>query len=239
MAVRARFFLALLIAACSHAHAVTLYKLIDRNGAVTYVGSVPAAFDGKVIALDIDPDVHGVVLTPPKSNEPEAKPESPQAKPIDYLSQRRARWAEVEARLKSARQRLDDARLAEFLERGYLRAHLARILPEYKERRDALEAGLAAHLPDGIRWRRSGGGLHLWLLLPATYNPEEVADEARRRGVVVTPSTLYALEPREHPGLRLTFCTEPPERLSEFSSHLLLWDKIQRVVLRDPFGFCS
>jgi DNA-binding transcriptional MocR family regulator len=110
--------------------------------------------------------------------------------------------------------------LAEFLERGYLRAHIGRLLPEYRARRDALEEGLLAHLPQGVRWRRSSGALHLWLPLPAGYNPEEVTDEARRRGVVVTPSTLYALEPREQPGLRLTFCAEPPERLREGARRL-------------------
>jgi DNA-binding transcriptional MocR family regulator len=110
--------------------------------------------------------------------------------------------------------------LAEFLERGYLRAHLARVLPEYRARRDALEAALAAQLPPGVRWRRSSGALHLWLPLPAGYNPEEVADEARRRGVMVTPSTLYALEPREHAGLRLTFCAETAERLREGARRL-------------------
>jgi GntR family transcriptional regulator/MocR family aminotransferase len=110
--------------------------------------------------------------------------------------------------------------LAEFLERGYLRAHLARIMPEYRHRRDTLEAALSAHLPEGVRWRRSAGALHLWISLPPTYNPEEVADEARRRGVVVAPSTLYALEPREAPGLRVTFCSEPPERLREGARRL-------------------
>jgi GntR family transcriptional regulator/MocR family aminotransferase len=110
--------------------------------------------------------------------------------------------------------------LAEFLERGYLRAHLGRIRPEYRKRRDALEAALATHLPEGVRWRRSSGALHLWLPLPAGYNPEEVSEEARRRGVMVSPSTLYALEPRERPGLRLTFCAEPADRLREGARRL-------------------
>jgi DNA-binding transcriptional MocR family regulator len=36
----------------------------------------------------------------------------------------------------------------------------------------------------------------------------------------VTPSTLYALEPREQPGLRLTFCAEPADRLREGARRL-------------------
>jgi 2-aminoadipate transaminase len=110
--------------------------------------------------------------------------------------------------------------LAEFIERGYFRAHLARVVPEYRARRDSLEAALAAHLPAEVRWQRSGGALHLWLSLPTGYNPEEVADEARRRGVLVSPSTLYAVDPREAAGLRLTFCAESPQRLREGARRL-------------------
>ena len=39
-------------------------------------------------------------------------------------------------------------------------------------------------------------------------------DEAQRRGVLVVPSGLYEVEPREKGGLRLTFCAEPPNRLA-------------------------
>jgi len=110
--------------------------------------------------------------------------------------------------------------LAEFLERGYFRAHLARIQPEYRARRQALESALAAQLPVEAHFRRCAGSLHLWLSLPTGYNAEEVADEARRRGVNVSPSTLYALDSRESLGLRLTFCGEPPERLREGARRL-------------------
>ena len=47
--------LALLLAALATAAAAeTLYKLIDKNGKVTYVEKPPKDFDGKVIRLDID-----------------------------------------------------------------------------------------------------------------------------------------------------------------------------------------
>src|SRR5262249_23600195 len=61
--------------------------------------------------------------------------------------------------------------LAEFLERGYLTAHLGRTLPEYRRRRDALEEGLARHLPRGLRWRRPDHGVALWMPLPPPLDP--------------------------------------------------------------------
>jgi DNA-binding transcriptional MocR family regulator len=104
--------------------------------------------------------------------------------------------------------------LAEFLERGYLRAHLGRILPEYRLRRDALEDSLSKHLPPGMTWRRPERGLVLWLPLPEDIDSEAVFEEAQRRGVLVGPSALYEVEVRRERGLRLAFCAEDPARLS-------------------------
>jgi 2-aminoadipate transaminase len=105
--------------------------------------------------------------------------------------------------------------LAEFLERGYLEPHLRRVQTEYRRRRDALEAALAQSLPPGLGWRHPEQGLMLWLPLPRELDPRLVYDEARRAGVLVSPSALFGLDGRLEPGLRLTFCSEPPERLHE------------------------
>jgi hypothetical protein len=42
--------------------AQTLYKLIDKNGKVTYSESPPKDFDGKVIRMDIDPKANTATL---------------------------------------------------------------------------------------------------------------------------------------------------------------------------------
>lgn len=47
------------------AHAQTLYKLIDKNGKVTYSGEPPKGFDGKVIRIDVNPDANTVSLPKP------------------------------------------------------------------------------------------------------------------------------------------------------------------------------
>jgi len=61
--------LALLLGAAAHAQ--TLYKLIDKNGKVTYSEEAPKNFDGKVIRIDIDPNANRATL--PKY-EPKAAP---------------------------------------------------------------------------------------------------------------------------------------------------------------------
>lgn len=104
--------------------------------------------------------------------------------------------------------------LAEFLERGYLRAHLARTLPEYRRRRDALERTLRAQLPSSIRWHHPRHGVVLWLPLPRGTSPEAVYHEALRRGVKTSPGTLHATDDRLQPGVRFCICAEPADRIA-------------------------
>ncbi|MCH9684583.1 MAG: PLP-dependent aminotransferase family protein [Deltaproteobacteria bacterium] len=118
--------------------------------------------------------------------------------------------------------------LAEFLERGYLRTHLTRILAEYRRRRDTLEAGLTRHMPRSVRWTRATRGLTTWLTLPPGVDSEEIFDAALDRGVVVAPDVLFSVDGQER-GLRLTFCREPPRRLAEGAKRLGL---AMRAVMR-------
>lgn len=55
--MKARSWLLMAVAlACIPAAAQTLYKLIDKNGKVTYADSPPKNFDGQVIPIEIDPN---------------------------------------------------------------------------------------------------------------------------------------------------------------------------------------
>jgi GntR family transcriptional regulator/MocR family aminotransferase len=116
--------------------------------------------------------------------------------------------------------RLLQLALAEFLRRGYLRAHLKRVVPEYRARRDALEGALAEHLPPEFAWRHSGRGLFLWLPLPAQLPSETLYEEARRQGVLVSPGLLNRVSSRAGDGVRLSFCNESPRRLGEGARRL-------------------
>ncbi|MEO7742019.1 MAG: DUF4124 domain-containing protein [Usitatibacter sp.] len=53
---------AIAVAASGDALAQTLYKLIDKNGKVTYTESPPKNFEGKVIRMDIDPNANSATL---------------------------------------------------------------------------------------------------------------------------------------------------------------------------------
>ncbi|MCC6622862.1 MAG: PLP-dependent aminotransferase family protein [Deltaproteobacteria bacterium] len=110
--------------------------------------------------------------------------------------------------------------LAEFLDRGLLRAHLRTVNAAYRERRDALVDGLRASLPSEATFEVPERGVVLWLSLPPGIDPEAAWQVARLEGVMVSPSTVYATMTPLPPGLRLTYCNEPPERLREGARRL-------------------
>lgn len=92
--------------------------------------------------------------------------------------------------------------LAEFMERGYLIAHLERVRSEYRTRRDAAVEALRRHLPSEVKFRVPHRGATIWLELPEGLDPEAVFDEAQRRGVLVSPGTIYQADPSSHVGAR-------------------------------------
>jgi DNA-binding transcriptional MocR family regulator len=110
--------------------------------------------------------------------------------------------------------------LAEFLERGWLSAHLESVRAEYRRRRDALEEALRRHLPRAVRWKRPEAGMALWIPAPPGLDVAALHAEALRVGVLFSPSQLYEVGGASRQGLRLTFGAEPPERLVEGARRL-------------------
>ena len=90
------------------AAAQTLYKLIDKNGKVTYAEKPPANFDGKVIRMDLDPNANTAVLPKPGASG------SSESSNKDTETQRRdssvKKKSAEEERLERARSKVDDAK---------------------------------------------------------------------------------------------------------------------------------
>jgi 2-aminoadipate transaminase len=123
--------------------------------------------------------------------------------------------------------------LAEFMDRGYLRAHSSRMRQKYRGLRDTLSKALAKFLPDSLAWHLPSHGVVLWVRLPEGVDPERVSTEAQRHGVLVGPSTLFAVGGRPEPALRLIFSAEPEERLVEGARRL---GKAVKQVLSERAG---
>jgi hypothetical protein len=83
------------------ASAQTLYKLVDKNGKVTYTQEEPKGFDGTVTRIDVDPNANRATL--PKYTPPAATPPAPEK------TNDKARVATPQERLERAKRELANA----------------------------------------------------------------------------------------------------------------------------------
>ncbi|MCX5361738.1 PLP-dependent aminotransferase family protein [Streptomyces sp. NBC_00124] len=104
---------------------------------------------------------------------------------------------------------------ARYLEERDLDAHVARVAAVYRERRDAMLAGLAGALPEGASWNRPEGGMFLWARLPSDYDTTALLPQVVRHDVAYVPGAPFHAGQADRATLRLCFVTETPERIGE------------------------
>jgi 2-aminoadipate transaminase len=132
--------------------------------------------------------------------------------------------AEVMPKLLQAKQASDlhtpslNQRLVhEVVKDGFLREHVPTIRKRYKAQRDAMQAALAAHLPQsgprGCRWQVPGGGMFFWLELPQDVDAEALLPRAVERGVAFVPGAPFFAGAARKNTLRLSFVTVAPEAI--------------------------
>ena len=94
------------------ASAEVLYKLIDKNGKVTYSEEKPKDFDGQVIRLDINPNANTATMPKPASGADSGEPTTaPRRKEGDAKKMSSDELiAQARERLERAQRALQDAR---------------------------------------------------------------------------------------------------------------------------------
>ncbi|MBX0327137.1 PLP-dependent aminotransferase family protein [Oscillochloris sp. ZM17-4] len=105
--------------------------------------------------------------------------------------------------------------LALFIEQGWWHSHMKRMLPRYRERRDALVGAMERFFPAEVRWTRPQGGFSCWVTLPPGTAVTDLYMIAISRGVAFTPGAVFSATPNPEPHLRFCFSAEPPERLAD------------------------
>ncbi|QES43119.1 transcriptional regulator [Streptomyces venezuelae] len=104
---------------------------------------------------------------------------------------------------------------ARYLADRDLDAHVARVAGVYRERRDAILAGLADALPDGSSWIRPEGGMFVWAKLPDGHDTTELLRTVITHDVAYVPGApFFAAEP-DRATLRMCFVTQTPEEIAE------------------------
>ena len=110
--------------------------------------------------------------------------------------------------------------VAEYLRRGHLDAHLARVRRVYPLRRDALAHALEREAGTHLTWRLPEGGFYLWARLAGGLRAREVLAEAVARGVAFVPGDLYHADGGGRDALRLAYSGLSPDRIEEGTHRL-------------------
>ncbi len=90
----------------------------------------------------------------------------------------------------------------------------------YRERRDALLAGLADHMPPGMSWTVPTGGFFVWATLPAGLDSHAMLPRAVTARVAYVPGTAFYADGFGSRFMRLSYCFPTPERLIEGTRRL-------------------
>jgi 2-aminoadipate transaminase len=105
--------------------------------------------------------------------------------------------------------------VSEFLERGYLDPHLAKLTSANLERFHAIDQALETHLGDIATWTRPQGGLFTWVTLPEQIDTWEMFDSALERKVAYIPGSAFAVQGGYANTMRLNFSSATPEQIKE------------------------
>jgi DNA-binding transcriptional MocR family regulator len=85
----------------------------------------------------------------------------------------------------------------------------------YRERRDAMLAALAQHLPAGCTWTRPAGGFYVWLTVPEGLDTKAMLPRAVTQRVAYVPGTAFYADGLGSRQMRLSFCYPTSERIVE------------------------
>jgi DNA-binding transcriptional MocR family regulator len=99
--------------------------------------------------------------------------------------------------------------MALFLQHGRLATHMRRVIPRYRERRDALITAMTRYFPSGVRWTTPRGGFCSWVALPPGASTTELYLAAVERGVAFAPGDVFFSGPAPRPYMRLAFIQTP------------------------------
>jgi DNA-binding transcriptional MocR family regulator len=104
---------------------------------------------------------------------------------------------------------------ARFMAENGHREHVARTLPFYRDRRDALMESLERHLAGEYYAATPCGGHHVWVTLDRALGERDLYAEAARHGVTFTPGGAMTAERHTQTSLRLSFSLLDPPELDE------------------------
>jgi 2-aminoadipate transaminase len=110
--------------------------------------------------------------------------------------------------------------VASYLQKHDWRGQIKVFREMYRERRDAMLAGLADHMPAGTSWTVPSGGFFVWLTLPPGLDSHAMLPRAVTARVAYVPGTGFYADGFGSRHLRLSYCFPTPERIIEGTRRL-------------------
>jgi DNA-binding transcriptional MocR family regulator len=110
--------------------------------------------------------------------------------------------------------------IATYLDEFDWRSQITVYRDMYRERRDAMMAGLADHMVEGTTWTHPNGGFFVWVTLPEGLDSQAMLPRAVTARVAFTPGTAFYADGLGSRNMRLSFCFPTPERIYEGTRRL-------------------
>jgi DNA-binding transcriptional MocR family regulator len=107
------------------------------------------------------------------------------------------------------------ATIDEFCRRDLLNHHMKRVRRLFMRRRDVMAEALRKYFPTDTNFEAPEGGLSMWVSLPQDCNTSDLLREAAKHGVQFLPGAAFYFRSALQNSLRLSFATEPEERIRE------------------------
>jgi DNA-binding transcriptional MocR family regulator len=102
---------------------------------------------------------------------------------------------------------LAQATFADFIRRGYLARHVAKMKKAYRSRLETIEECLEKEMPEETAWTRTEGGMCVWVTLPPGFDAAEFLIHTRERGVIFIPGRYFYSQHPQPNTLRLGFAS--------------------------------
>jgi DNA-binding transcriptional MocR family regulator len=110
--------------------------------------------------------------------------------------------------------------ISSYLARHDWRGQIKVFREMYRERRDAMMAGLADHMPAGTTWTVPAGGFFVWVTLPPGLDSQAMLPRAVTARVAYVPGTAFFSDGFGSRHMRLSYCFPTPERIIEGTRRL-------------------
>ncbi len=111
---------------------------------------------------------------------------------------------------------LNQAIVAEFINRGYMDKHIEFISGVYAKSANCMIEAMDKYFPEFVKYERPVGGLFIWCTLPEGWEADKLFRRAVERKVAFVPGEPFHTTPGAGKNtFRLNFSAEPEERIEE------------------------